>query len=83
MTLGGVVGWEIFNWAPNDTKTKYRIVAVGGAIGGLTGALIGGNIGAHANRPETIKIEGKTDTEIKEVLEKLRRQARITNGHKG
>lgn len=76
--LGTIIGWEIWAWAPHDTKTKYRIMARVGVVSGLVGAVVGGNI-AHNSRPETIQIEGKSPEEIKEVLEKLRQKARITN----
>ena len=49
-------------------------VAVGG---GFLGGLIGLCIGAVVGTDETIQIEGKSDSEIKEALEKLRKKARI------
>jgi len=39
--------------------------------------LIGAAIGALIGTDKTIKIEGKSDTEIKKALEKLRKKARI------
>jgi len=45
--------------------------------GGILGGLIGLAIGAAAGSDETIQIEGKSDSEIKEVLKKLRSKARI------
>jgi len=46
---------------------------------GLFGATLGGIIGAHAGVDKTIQIEGKSDSEIKEILEELRKKARIRN----
>ncbi|MBA7704947.1 hypothetical protein ES703_113770 [subsurface metagenome] len=46
---------------------------VGSLIGAITGALIGGNAG----RDKIIQIEGMTDLEIQEALDKLRKKARI------
>jgi ABC-type transporter Mla maintaining outer membrane lipid asymmetry ATPase subunit MlaF len=48
-----------------------------GGIGGGSGALIGGIIGATSGKDETIQIEGKSDSEIQETLEKLRKKARV------
>jgi hypothetical protein len=63
--LSGFVGWELFNWAPQDTETKYLIIAAGGGIGGLIGALVGGIIGSRTSRPGTIQTGGKFDIEVK------------------
>ena len=41
------------------------------------GFLIGGIIGVIAGIDKTIKIEGMTDSEIQEILDKLRKKARI------
>ncbi len=46
-------------------------------IGGCIGALIGGIVGAGYGIDKTIQIEGMTDLEIEESLEKLRKKARI------
>ncbi len=74
--LGTIIGWEIWAWAPHDTKTKYRIMARVGVVSGLVGAVVGGNI-AHNSRPETIQIEGKSQEEIEKIFKKLRSKARI------
>lgn len=41
--------------------------------------LSGAAIGALIGRDKKIKIEGKSDSEIKEILEKLRKKARVQN----
>jgi len=52
--------------------------ATGGIIGGLVGGLIGRGIGSSIySYGETILIEGKSQEQIKAVLEKLRTQARF------
>ena len=47
--------------------------------GTILGALIGGAIGGFAGTYETIQIHGKSETEIKEILEDLRKKARVPN----
>jgi hypothetical protein len=44
-----------------------------GAVGALTGLIVGGFIG----KDKTIQIEGKSEAAIKEVLEELRKNARV------
>ena len=46
-------------------------------IAGAVGYLIGGIIGATAGKDKTIQIEGMSDSEISEALDKLRKKARI------
>jgi uncharacterized MnhB-related membrane protein len=46
-------------------------------IAGAVGYFIGGIIGAIVGSDKTIQIEGMTESEIKEALEKLRKKARI------
>jgi hypothetical protein len=75
--LGTGIGWELGSWAPNDTKTKFRIMAWVGTISGLVGAVVGRYIGAHTNRSETIQIEGLYQGSIEFVLKELRKEARI------
>jgi hypothetical protein len=43
----------------------------------LPGALIGVIIGAVAGKDKTIQLEGMTDSEIQEAMDKLRKKARI------
>ena len=44
---------------------------------GIVGGLIGLVIGIYAGTDKTIQIEGMTDSEIQEALDKLRKKARI------
>jgi len=46
-----------------------------GAIGALTGLIVGGFLG----KDKTIQIEGKSEAEIKRILDDLRKKARIPN----
>lgn len=48
-----------------------------GAIGGAVGAVVGGLVGKKPRMPEIIEVEGKSDSEIKEILEILRSRARV------
>jgi hypothetical protein len=50
-----------------------------GLLFGLGGLIIGGILGKLASTDTNIKFEGKTDVEIKAMLEKLRKKARIKN----
>jgi hypothetical protein len=73
---GGAVGAAI--GATSDSSGFRGLsAAAGGILGGLVGGLIGGAIGSSINSDETILIEGKSQEQIKAVLEKLRTQARF------
>lgn len=48
-------------------------------LGGLGGAIIGGIAGGLAGTDTTFQFEGKSDAQIQEILEKLRKKARIKN----
>lgn len=51
-----------------------------GLLGGCTiGALIGVITGASAGKDKTIQIEGKSEAEIRKILEDLRKKARVPN----
>ena len=63
--IGALLG--IMYGAATEKETGGDFVLSGAAIGALIGT------------DKTIKIEGKSDTEIKEALEKLRSKARIPN----
>ncbi len=57
--------------------TAGQKAVVGGLAFGLLGLLGGVLVGATAGTDKTIQIEGMTDSEIKEALDKLRKKARI------
>ena len=50
-------------------------IIVGGVLGFAVGALAGAAMGAD----KQIQVEGKSESEIQEILEKLRKKARIKN----
>ena len=58
-------------------QDSLAVTILGGFVGICT--LIGGVGGALAGIDKTIQIEGKSDSEIKEALEYLRKKARVTN----
>jgi len=57
-----------------DAPERRKIL---GAFGAAAGLLIGGITGELLGKDKTIQIEGMTDLEIEESLEKLRKKARI------
>lgn len=59
------------------TVTAGENALIGGALLGFNGLILGGIAGASAGKDKTIQIEGKPDLENEEVLEKLRKKARI------
>ncbi len=68
---------ELFFKEDGERYLKHIFTALLGLIGGGIGALLGGFIGASAGKDKTIQIEGRSDLEIRETLEKLRKKARI------
>jgi len=58
-------------------RISWFYVPLFGAICSLPSLLIGAMLGAGAGTDKTIQIEGMTDLEIQETLDKLRKKARI------
>jgi hypothetical protein len=73
--LIGVAVGGYFGSRAEELKDKFSAIS----WGMIVGAIYGVGLGVVLGTDKTIKIEGKSDAEIKKVLEKLRRQARITN----
>jgi hypothetical protein len=77
--IGGVVGSLLFiaseeekvGWAPFGVLSSHAI------LGAAIGAIIGGFMGASAGADKEIQIEAMSDSEIQEILDKLRKKARI------
>jgi len=69
--IGYMVGYSQDSWS------KESAGAMGMAIGGPIGAGVGVGIGSGVSTYRKVQIEGRADSEIKEVLEKLRKKARI------
>jgi len=67
-------GW--FNPTPFWYTAQFK-AALFGALVGVLGAIIGGTIGVGLGEDEAIEIGGKSDSEIREILEKLRKKSRI------
>ncbi len=67
---GALIGYKV-GWRTSEGAVY------GGVIGGVTAALIGGFIGISLGKEVTIQIEGKSDLEIEEAMDKLRKKARI------
>jgi hypothetical protein len=80
---GGLIGFAS-GLPSGNTSLKFHFEGVGAAIGVAIGALIGAGTGAligsvyrfKANA-EFFQINGKSDSEIKEILTKLRSKARF------
>jgi hypothetical protein len=80
LLLGGGLG-SLYGTSTDTYDSDLRPLAfiVYGGGGAALGALVGGFLCASAGKDETIQIEGKSDPEIKEILEKLNKKARIKN----
>ncbi len=79
LLIGGVIGVVegIREGKDGFIFSSSELAAMGGLVFGLLGALLGAGIGAAAVKDKTIQIEGMTDSEIKEAMDKLRKKARI------
>jgi len=74
--IGGVIGAALGYTADPDTPPGRGTTA---AIFGLSAGLLGTLIGVAAGVNDKIQIEDKSDSEIQEILEKLRKKARVKN----
>lgn len=76
--VGGIYvlsyGWKELQ---SEGGSYIGYFAHGGVLGGLVGAVIGTAL--RLGTDKTIQIEGRSDSEIKEALEKLRKEARVRN----
>jgi len=73
---GGALISLISGWSVYEGGEEMAAVLVGG-VGAVAGLLIGGTIGAAVGKDKTIQIDGMSDLEIKEAMDKLRKKARI------
>jgi len=83
-TLWGHLPWGKSHSPPSVWMDIRMLTAGDKALGygfyiGLSGAILGGIIGALEGADKIVQIEGKSETEIKKALNKLRKKARIQN----
>jgi len=74
--IGCAVGGSLFD---GEGGLNYGTTIGVGLSVALLGTLMGAVIGAAMGTDKTIQIAGKSDSEIKEALEYLRKKARVTN----
>jgi hypothetical protein len=75
--LGGGTALSIAIFGTWESDEVLDVALFGGAIGAAAGLLIGGVTGALLGTDKKIQIEGMSDLEINEALDKLRKKARI------
>ncbi len=73
--LGFASGDDESGFLLNFTAEEKALIA--GASLGITGLILGVTIGATSGKDKTIQLEGMSDSEIQEALDKLRKKARI------
>ena len=83
-TISCVVGTALLFYYPLESEESvveeyYEYALPSALAGGVIGALIGVMTGASAGKDKTVQIEGKSDSEIKQTLEELRKKARVPN----
>jgi hypothetical protein len=59
--------------------SKDEAGAIGAGIGGVLCALMGATVAMAFGTDKTIQVQGKSDSQIQEIMEKLRKKARIKN----
>jgi hypothetical protein len=86
LLVGGGLGWVVFSSVDEGSIDDKAVAWVLGDITkvsglgvGLLGLISGTLIGALVGKDETIKIERRSDSEIKQTLEDLRKKARVPN----
>ncbi len=79
--LGLLAGVGVGAIAGNQLSIPWWGKATGicAIIGGLAGALVGALLGSSAGKDKTFSIYAMSDTQIQEILKKLRKQARVRN----
>jgi hypothetical protein len=71
-------GYSVFDDLGEDPELAYFGL---GVLGGALGLFFGALGGLAAGTDKIIQFEGKSDSEIQEILAKLRKKARIRNAH--
>lgn len=81
--IGAGTGAIYMAVATNVNDSRFGWMGLSAAVVGSAGALLGLLIvvisGTASKTTKTIQIEGKSDSEIQEILERLRKKARIKN----
>lgn len=78
--FGGYLVYSIFNSLDEEQSIRYIIIgaAIGGGLGAAPGLIVGGLAdGIAPNRYKTYQVKGKSPSEIKEILKKLKKKARF------
>jgi len=70
--VGGILGGKM---EEESGAAKWAMLC--GAVFGITGYILGDILGPKKGKYKTIQIEGTSESEIKETLNKLRKKARI------
>jgi hypothetical protein len=70
--MGGILGGKI-----DEESHVAQGAILGVAVFGITGYLLGEILGPKKGKGKTIQIEGISDSEMQETLDKLRKKARI------
>ena len=74
---GALLGFASADDDPDPFWTAEQIAGIAAISYGLVGLIIGGIAGLTSGIDKTIQIEGMSDSEIQEALDKLRKKARI------
>jgi len=75
---GGTALYHEISFKENHEQcNKHVYTVIYALIAGAAGLLVGAIIGANAGRDKTFQLEGMSDSEIQEALDKLRKKARI------
>ncbi len=77
--VAGALASSIWWMSVQESDDKSIINGYALAAGGGGGALIGAIVGTAAGKEKTIPLEGKSDSEIKEILIYLNKKARVKN----
>jgi hypothetical protein len=76
--IGAIVGALVgLSAKPTEKVNRFQHIRNGVVWGGGMGALVGVIVKGFLGKDKKIQIEGKSDSDIKEVLEDLRKKARV------
>ena len=78
-SIGAGIGALSESGSLHEDYGRLFVVALVAGLIAVPGLVIGAIAGLIAGTDKTIQFEGKSDSEIQEILEKLRKQARVKN----